>query len=351
MAASQQRLDLHGLLKRRSYDFAFITTYTFDAVFFERYCLDQLSALVDNPNVTVLTERSTYEMALSASADERPREANVRYLLHPVSVPGVFHPKVFLFGNRHRGQLVVGSANFTNPGLTSNAELITHFEYQQGKREADRGLFQSAFSFLSELATLWPAEALTSNLNAAALAAPWLAETPAVASHPGATFVHNLHRSVLDQLVESIDGPVEHVYALSRFFDLEPTLLKDLNELVKPRGVTIFTENGITTMTRDWLKHPLVRSGRVQIFLCTYSDGDKPQALHAKALIIETGRHRILYVGSANFTAAALLATGKTGNIETGLIYSVQRSDSAFEPKRFCDPGRTGFPLKDERQL
>jgi hypothetical protein len=34
-----QRVNLQELLKRRAYEFGIVTTYTFDPVFFEQYCL------------------------------------------------------------------------------------------------------------------------------------------------------------------------------------------------------------------------------------------------------------------------------------------------------------------------
>ena len=82
-----------------------------------------------------------------------------------VRVPGVFHPKVFLLAGKRRGLLLIGSANFTQDGLGSNAEMVAAFDYEEEKNEAALGLFQSVLSFFEQLFQRWPAEQLTSNLN------------------------------------------------------------------------------------------------------------------------------------------------------------------------------------------
>ena len=61
----------------------FICTFAFDAPFFEEYCLEKLSSLCNNGNITVLLDRGIYEMVILGPESERPRKANLRYLLHP----------------------------------------------------------------------------------------------------------------------------------------------------------------------------------------------------------------------------------------------------------------------------
>src|SRR5687768_10583479 len=115
-----KRFDLHDALKKTRYDHAVFCTFAFEPQFFEGYCLDRFKALNENNNVSVLMDRRMYDGLLDCPASEWPRLAGVRYLLHPVRVPGVFHPKLFLLASKDRGLLVVGSANLTRAGLTTN---------------------------------------------------------------------------------------------------------------------------------------------------------------------------------------------------------------------------------------
>src|SRR4051812_41973128 len=105
------RFDLHEALNERSYDHAVICTFEFNAPFFEDYCLDRLSSLSNNGNITVILDRGIYEKAILGFDSQRPVKANIRYLLHPIAVPGVFHPKLFLLVSKNKGRLIIGSAN------------------------------------------------------------------------------------------------------------------------------------------------------------------------------------------------------------------------------------------------
>jgi hypothetical protein len=108
---SLKRLDLHQLLDSGSFDHAVILTYTFDPIFFEDYCLANFEGLHNCKSISVLLDRSTYEKIVAGAQTDRPKKANLRYLLHPVSVPGVFHPKLVLLTSANKGHLLIASAN------------------------------------------------------------------------------------------------------------------------------------------------------------------------------------------------------------------------------------------------
>ena len=155
MSQQSPKLDLHGRLKKHAFEHALITTYNFGARFFEDYALENFKSLQDNGNISVLLDEGEYQDLLKAAgenAESFPKQANLRYLLHPIRVPGVFHPKVFLLAGKRRGLLLIGSANFTQDGLGSNAELVAAFDYEEEKNEAALALFQSALRFFEQLA-------------------------------------------------------------------------------------------------------------------------------------------------------------------------------------------------------
>lgn len=344
----QNRLNVQEALSKQVFHNAVLTTFMFDPIFFEEYCLEQFSSLANNNNISVIVDRSTYEAVLAAPEVQRPKIANIRYLLHPVTVPRRFHPKIFLFTNRTAGRLVFGSANLTRPGLTSNAEIVDQYDFEEGKNERFRYLLCDAFEFLSKVAERWPSKTLVSNLQELHRSTPWLNDTSPAESNR-LQLLHNLDRSLWLQLGEIVPRPLDHIHIVSRFFDERPDLLDRLVEDWNPRKISIYTQNGITTLTRAWLKHPLIKSGRVEILFCTYEDEGYQQSLHGKAIIFVSGTlHRLIY-GSANFTSAALMSEAKRGNVEA--LIALPPLGKVFDPKRFIDPCNSAYHLPSDGAL
>src|ERR1041384_66314 len=346
---SGQRLDLHDALSRGSFDHAVICTFAFDPRFFEEYCLEKFGSLNTNGNISVIVDRGIYERILVAPESQRPTKANLRYLLHPASVRGAFHPKLYLLARRNKARLIIGSANLTRSGITSNAEMGASFDYEEGKNEVFKPLFQSAFGYLSEIGRRFRTEALDSNLSAVARDVPWLtSEVEPNNEYP--TFLHNLVEPLWDQILRELKPPVDALYILSRYFDSNPRILDTIEQTLSPHRIKIFTQNGITSLTPEWLKHRLVKKKRAEIFLCRFFDADHAQPLHAKALIVEKGDKCLLVFGSANFSSAALLKTADNGNAETVLMLRDIPSKT-LRPLRLLDPEGTAILLKDEGML
>ena len=127
------KVNLDQLLRDNAFHHAIICTFTFDHEFFEEYCLNQYKSLFNNNNITVITDKNIYQDIITRPGIKRPKQANLRYLLHSIDVKGVFHPKLILLFSKKKGRLILGSANFTRPGLTTNAELVNYFDYEEEK--------------------------------------------------------------------------------------------------------------------------------------------------------------------------------------------------------------------------
>lgn len=347
--AKKSRLDLHEALLRPSFATAVICTYTFDPLFFEDYCLEKFAALSNNNNISVLTDRLTYEKVISAPESQRPRQVNLRYLLHPITVKRRFHSKLFFFTTKTTGRLILGSANFTRAGLTANAEIVDVFDFELDEAEEFLPLFQDAFAYLTALAQRWPSESLTSNLNELHRSTPWLhADQPP--SEGSTRFIHNLDRPLWDQISDTVDSSIDALHVVSRFFDDEPHLISRVTQHWNPKKLVLYTQNGVTTMTPKWLAHPSVGAGSTEILMCTYEDDGHQQPLHAKAIVFDYGSRRTLVYGSANFTSAALLTSHGNGNIETMLV-TLNIAARGLDPKHFCDPAESGHHLHSADEL
>lgn len=354
MSQQPPKLDLHGRLKKHAFEHALITTYNFGSRFFEDYALENFKCLQDNGNVSVLLDEGEYQDLLKAAeenAESFPKQANLRYLLHPIRVPGCFHPKVFLFAGKRRGLLVIGSANFTQDGLGSNAELVAAFDYEEEKNESALPLFQSALRFFEQLAERWPSEALHSNLDTLLAEVPWLSKVaPESAKGELPVLLSNLERPLWEQLVERLPGPASHISVLSRFFDAHPSLVDFIRDSAKAKRLTLYTQNGITTLTKAWLGVPAFTDGDMEIRLCRYTDEEHFQQLHGKAYAFTCGKEVVLAMGSANFTSAALRRTATNGNLEVLLCYPPVGTKQVT-PKFWFDPDETSVVLRDANQL
>lgn len=330
------RLDLLEAFDERAFSHAILCTYTFDAPFFEGYCLERLASLTGN--ISVLVDRNVYERAILSDSSARPKRANLRYLLHPIAVPGVFHSKISLFVGRNRARLILGSANCTRAGLTSNAELVGCYDYDLSGDDFLLPLFRASYGFLQRLGERFPGEQLRENLEALLSDAPWIEPIDELSTNGDFRLLDNLDQSLWDQIRTEVVAPVDAVYVVSRYFDRNPKLLDRIANDLRPAKIVIYTQNGITSLTPDWLDHKSVANGRTEIWLCRYADDEqRTQPLHGKGILIQKGSDRWFAFGSANFTSPALLASARTGNVETLLWLgpAINRSldHSIFDPQ------------------
>jgi HKD family nuclease len=360
MKEEDKDIDLHKRFKRNVYDHALVATFTFSPRFFEEYMLERFKALQGKGGVTVFLDRGQYEEIIDATSKGNgwvPKLANRRYLLHPVSVPGVFHPKVFLLCTANRGLLVVGSANFSQDGLGGNAELVSVFEFEAGKKEEALPLFQSAFRFFEELTGRWPGKEVASNVDEVRRDAPWLTEiidSPISDSLP--TLLHNLDHALWPQIVDGL-GPVDEISLVSRFFDSSPAILDSICKGLGTPKFKIHTQPKRGALTPDWLSHSFAQEKRLSIRLCQYGDGEHYQPLHAKGYALKSGNKTTLAIGSANFSTPALLRPAASGNVEAMLLYppvskSSLDADKLFDPlgsaKKVTHPEQLAVPADAE---
>ncbi len=343
------RFDLHKALQNKSYNHALICTYTFDPNFFEEYCLQKFKSLHANPNISVFIDRFTYQNVISAPDQHKPKHANIRYLLYPVNVSGVFHSKIFLFARENAGRLIIGSANFTRPGITSNAELVGCFDYSSDNKTF-LSLFQSTFQFFMDIQSKWPSETLDSNLQTISREASWLVPSVADSGKQAPILIHNFNTPIWDQILSLIKSGTTTIWLLSRYFDSQPKILDKLFMDLKPKKIKIFTQNGTTTMSEEWLKHPLVKNGVVEVYLCEYKDEDHYQQLHAKALYIEGNHTNVFSYGSANCTTPALMKTIKNGNLES-VVVLLKPGFKQGQVISLFDPNDSAVQLVEKNQL
>lgn len=154
----------------------------------------------------------------------------------------------------------------------------------------------------------------------------------------------------MDQLVSLLPAPATHISVLSRFYDARPALVDHVFQTSKAKGLTLYTQNRITTLTKAWLEVPAFVKGALDIRLCHYMDGDHFQHLHGKAYAFACGKEIMLAMGSANFTEAALRRVAANGNLEVLLCYPPV-SSRELNPKVWFDPDESAVDLREAAQL
>ena len=123
-----------------------------------------------------------------------------------------------------------------------------------------------------------------------------------------------------------------------------------VRDSAKAKRLTLYTQNGITTLTKAWLAVPAFTDGDMEIRLCRYADEEHFQQLHGKAYAFTCGKEVVLAMGSANFTSAALRRTATNGNLEVLLCYPPVTTKQVT-PKSWFDPDETSIVLRDANQL
>jgi len=306
------------LRKGPSFEHAVICTYEFDAAFFERSALRHFTSLRARETITIATDVATYQ-SLCHDSSYSPTDLNRLYLVQDFAAKGVFHPKVLLLVSPKRGKLFVGSANFTSAGLTTNAEMVAAFTYENPDAKTSQGVFQDVYDFLRELALRVPATTFASNIEELGKTAPWLVAPTSRDIH----FVHNLKTSLLEQMVDRVgDSSVGEFVTVSPFFDRGMNVFDAVREQLRPQTITIVTQDETTTLPTDavesWRKRQ--KGIKVEVKLIEFPAEERFRSLHAKLHILRAGKRRICLFGSPNCTAAALLSTVTTGNVETGIL-------------------------------
>lgn len=114
-------VDFTSLLDTEPANLAALSTFQFDADFFERRLL-RCSALVKARRILVFMDAGQWFKLLRQ--DVPARFLNRRYLVVPVRPPkGVFHPKLNLLVREDGGQIQCGSNNLTRSGCASQGPL------------------------------------------------------------------------------------------------------------------------------------------------------------------------------------------------------------------------------------
>jgi len=306
---------------REEYSTILIMTYEFDPVFFENKILPVFQ---DAQSVIVLVDSRVY-----ADTFKDSKLAGTHYLLEPVFLKNIFHPKVILLLSEKLGRLIVGSSNLTERGFTSNAEIVSVFDFDIEDEDLDAlQVFTDFRDFLKEFVGkgFVKSKMHRKKIVQALEQTPWLSDKVVDTVSRKVRLLNNLKEPILSQLNDLVKERVQEVFIVSPFFDPKAKVLefvatnicKDLKLVVQPERVVNFPMKE----TRRFIK-----SSKASLATFEPIFREKERYLHAKIMIFKTKKSSYCLTGSANFTVAGLLCNALTGNIETCVLRKEARPD------------------------
>ena len=306
---------------REEYDNVLIMTDEFDPVFFENKILPVFQ---DAQNVIVFVDSRVY-----ASTFKDAKLAGTHYLLEPVFLKNIFHPKIILLLSEKLGKLILGSANLTERGFTSNAEIVSIFEFDVEDEDLDvHQVFVDLRDFLKAFVDggFVRSKMHLEKVIRALGQAPWLSDRVVDSVSRRVRLLHNLKEPILSQSFDLVKEGIQEVVIMSPFFDSEAKVLEFVaNNICKIIKLVVQPER---VMNFPLKKIPrLARSSKTSLTIFQPVFKDKERYVHAKIFIFKTRKGSYCLTGSANATIAGLLSNPLSGNLETCILRYETRPD------------------------
>lgn len=279
-------------------DIIVLTTYSFDPIFFDYILLKEIRKKNPYAKIVVFVDSNHID------AERRTDMTASDYRI--ITVPAVFHPKIFVFCSDEKITSFIGSHNLTLSGFSHNLELTCRVE--------DRNVsFQFLEYIRSILSRFMPAEdQLLSDIE------KWLNRRTKVDKHWRARFVHNLEHRILDQVIEALhelDVNVTEVTVVSPFFSQVGRLIRKIKAAINPKTVKLCIQRNNHTLNPSEIeKLSYVSLLEVQT--------KERRRIHSKIIRFKARDDEFSLIGSPNFTGSALNAIYQTeeGNLEAALL-------------------------------
>lgn len=331
-------LDFLDFLKKAKGRFAFVATYEFDPLFFERRIL--CTPAFDGGSVVVFVDRDRYSEILASGRQGQGFDRN--YFVVPIGrSSGVFHPKLYLALGDKKAIASVGSNNCTSAGTGHNFELISTVEMTVGEElDANARLITSIYRQFERYAqeagpvSKWLKRDVFDKARADN---PWLSEANAGGDEAGDRIeLLSSHDDPLwPQLAERLAGSeVSKVTMLAPFFDRNLRMVERMRALWPGAAIRLVSQSGYSNLPVARLVE--LRDEGVDIELISATPQKAGRKMHAKALTFQTPERTYWLAGSANMSNAALAG----GNSEACLWFAakqnaskaLEQDDLSFEP-------------------
>ncbi|WCT80091.1 hypothetical protein [Novosphingobium humi] len=314
-------VDFLDFLKGTRGKFAFVATYEFDPLFFERRVLP--TSAFEGAMVTVFVDRERYQQIL---ADGRQGAGFDRdYFVIPVRrESGVFHPKLYLAIGDKGAIASVGSNNCTPAGTGHNFELISTLA---GGDATDRHpashliatLFREFERYSRDAGPVEP-WLRREIFGHARVLYPWLGDASG-ADASEIDFLSSHDGPIWPMILSRLDGvEVKGVTLMAPFFDLNLRAVQRVRERWPDAPIKIISQSGYSNLPIERFLRLSETLGSMELLTATPHKAGRN--VHAKALAFETPDCTYWLAGSANMSHAALSG----GNSEACLWFATKQT-------------------------
>ncbi|MEZ2347033.1 phospholipase D-like domain-containing protein [Terriglobus sp. RCC_193] len=298
-----------------SADQVIVLTHNIDFLFLEAVLLPKLRAIGD-PSLTIFADSAS---AAATFKTQAPLiwELGKRYRVIPVDLGPWrrFHPKAILVSSRDGAQLAIGSGNLTAGGWSGNFEAwATYSSDAEGLP-----VLASFADVLNGLPQLVAMPERTDASLTSVTSSSWFSGLPAPDG-----LLYSLRRPLLDQIAEVLPEPASEVWVISPYFDPTLTALREFADRVGA-AIKVLAQPlraGITSDMADSLPSTI----RV-VSATPRAEQDRTRFMHAKVYLIRTANHRVIFIGSANCSQAALTKGVTSANAELLAFKSISEKD------------------------
>ena len=323
------RNDSYSLLdilqKSVGYDIALLTTYNFDIRLFEQAVLNSLFA----NNVRKVSVYVDAEELTKSLQSVRTCQIGRKYMVNPIRINSTFHPKVVLLLGEKKARLILGSANITTPGYTTNNEVFNFIDYSD-KDPKYLDLIVSAIGFFNSIDK--NSDQLDHELIKEAASYPYYHRTK---HNEEAYYLHNLKDSILSQVRQLISDDIQNISIAVPYYDGELLAYKEIKNQFPKASVQLYIQNHKSTFPVDY-NHKNKVAGNILPFsgFRQGKDNCRNNFYHGKVFLFQSANKSYVLYGSANCTQAAFTKSfAEGGNIECDLfeVGSREEFDYFFE--------------------
>ena len=323
------RNDSYSLLdilqKSVGYDIALLTTYNFDIRLYEQAVLNSLFA----NNVRKVSVYVDAEELTKSLQSVRTCQIGRKYMVNPIRINSTFHPKVVLLLGEKKARLILGSANITTPGYTTNNEVFNFIDYSD-KDPKYLDLIVSAIGFFNSIDK--NSDQLDHELIKEAASYPYYHRTK---HNEEAYYLHNLKDSILSQVRQLISDDIQNISIAVPYYDGELLAYKEIKNQFPKASVQLYIQNHKSTFPVDY-NHKNKVAGNILPFagFRQGKDNCRNNFYHGKVFLFQSKNKSYVLYGSANCTQAAFTKSfAEGGNIECDLfeVGSREEFDYFFE--------------------
>ena len=314
---------LDELSKCSGYDIVLMTTFNFEIGFFERAVLNRLYAK-DVKTISLFVDSREFAEALKEfDALHCGSHLGKRYMVNPIKMDSSFHPKVILLLGEKKARLFIASANIKTSGYATNNEVFNFIDYDVNHPQF-LDVIVAAIDFFNEI------NEMSYKLdNKVIRSAKEYIYYHKAEKNGEVTLLHNIKRSMLEQISEIITEDVKSIRIAVPYYDNELLALQEIKHQFPQAEVELFIQNKFSTFPIEYNKKNNIVQ-KIKTF-SGFEDNKKSSSssnfYHGKVFLFKTKNKDYVLYGSANCTMSAMTKSfAKGGNIECDFFEIGERS-------------------------